>query len=85
MSPACSPTASMSVIIRGKTPEEASGPEMVVPSVTRWRAVLSASPITALLQVSSQILSAWRTFTPFERSVFRVYASDEYAPAATMP
>ena len=72
MSPACSPTASMSVIMRGKTPDPASGPEIVVPSVTRWRASRSASPITALLQVSSQILSACKTLTPFERSVFSV-------------
>ena len=72
MSPACSPTASMSVIIRGNTPLAASGPEIVVPSVTRRRAVASASPMTALPHVSSQIFSAWSTLTPFESSVLSV-------------
>lgn len=72
MSPACSPTASMSVIMRGKTPLAASGPEIVVPSVTRLRAVARASPMTALPHVSSQILSACRTLTPLERSVLSV-------------
>ena len=76
MLPACSPTASMSVIMRGNAPDAASGPEMDVPSVTRLRALARAWPITALPHVSSEILSAWSTLTPFESRVFSVKARE---------
>ena len=76
MLPARSPTASMSVIMRGKAPDCASGPEIEVPSVTRFRALASAAPITALPHVSSAMRSAFSTFTPFDSNVFSVKASE---------
>jgi hypothetical protein len=50
--------ASMSVIILGNTPDAAKGPDMLVPSVTRILAVLSAFAITAFEHVSSAIFNA---------------------------